>query len=497
MIKITKIVPSFIKLEGVPVEQEKDLEKFLSYTDKKAVFLYNKARHNKNLARRMDREDFLEYLERLKKAQKVSLLKRDRKGNIYTFSGLLKKVESFFSENSIKYIDNTEYPEPENLPFKKDPPQLRYYQQEAVDALIKARHGAISVCTGGGKSLILLSIAKEFGLKTVVMCPSASIASQLYETFLEYLGKKYVGLFGSGKKEINKLITIAIDKSLINVEKGTEEWEVLSKTQVAIVDESHMVATETQEVVMTGVFRDSPYRFFLSATQFRNDGADLLLEGIIGDVVYDFPIEKGIKEGFLAEPTFYIIPVRVPEGMVFGNDPLQNLRTGVYENKALHEYAAKIANRYLASGKKVMIMIDQVDQFSLLVNHLSERPGFAYGSLTKEQKSKIDKMYYAKSTDMVDKFNDGKLNCLVGTTAIGMGTDTRPVDVIINLQGGQSDVKFLQLIGRGTRKVPGKKEFVFIDFDVVNHDLLHKWALSRKSLFKQVHSNVFVVDSGV
>lgn len=494
MITITKISPPFIKIEGLSDEQLQLLKDKLSYTDNKAVFAYQRFKKNRYLANKMDPEDFTDRLNELKAAQKKSLV-INKKGEIYTYSGLLSRVVALFQDCTV--VDKTTYPESKLLPFLKVPPQKRHYQDKSVKALLEAKHGAISVCTGGGKSLILINLAAELGLKTTIMCPTASIAKQLYDSFLEFFGKKYVGLYGSGKKEFKKQFVVAIDKSLINLEKGTPEYEEFSKTEVAIVDESHMVATETQETVMCGVLKKAPYRFFLSATQFRNDGADLLLEGITGNVVYEYSLQQAVKEGFLADPTFYIIPVKL-QSTIYKTDTLQILAEGVYQNRDLHSYAAKIANKALREGKNVMVMVDHIDQFSLLVNHFETPPEFAYGSLTKDQKKSVPEKYHnIKSSEAVERFNSGKSKLLVGTGAIGMGTDTRPVDVIINLQGGKSDVKFLQLIGRGTRKVPGKDSFSFVDFDIKNNEVLHRMSLSRKALYESITNNVYTLENGI
>lgn len=242
---------------------------------------------------------------------------------------------------------------------------------------------------------------------------------------------------------------------------------------------------------MLGLLKDAEYRFFFSATQFRNDGADLLLAGLTGPVVYDVSFTKLVKEGFLAKPKFIVIKDR-DSYSAFPKDPLAALGAHFYKNKKIHKLFAEMANRcILKENKKVMIMIDRIEQFSLLLPHLKVKPKFAYGSLTTEQKKTVPKEYHGvKTKDLVKQFNDGEIDLLIGTRAIGMGTDTRPVDVIFNLQGGQSDGKFMQLIGRGTRKVEGKDCFYFFDVDNLNHPNLHKWALSRQQLFAEMSDEI-------
>lgn len=493
MINITKISPSLIQFEGLSPDQEEALKDKLSYNDRKALFAWQKFKNNKYFAKKFSDEEFKERLDKLKSSISKNLM-GVMQGKVVTYSGLLARVGDILP--SYNYSDLVKFPERELIAFDKIPPAMRYYQADALKVMLETKHAALSICTGGGKSLIILNLAKEIGLKTTIFCPSTSIANQLYIDLSRAFGKKNVGLFGDGSKEFNKLFTVAIAKSLINIKKGTPAYEALSASKVAIVDESHMVATETQKAIMLGLLKDAPYRFFLSATQFRSDGSDLLLEGITGPVVYDYPIQQAIEEGFLAKPTFYILETEYGSKISY-SDPLKILNEGVYKNRKLHEAAAKIANKYLKLGKKVMVMIDRVDQFKLLVNHFDRKPGFAYGNLTKAQKKVIPEYYHKmKTEEVVEDFNNGVIDLMVGTTAISMGTDTRPVDVLINLQGGRSEVKFMQLLGRATRKVPGKESFIFIDFDVIDVPSLHGWSMLRKKMFKEITEEVFVITRG-
>ena len=206
-----------------------------------------------------------EQLEELKKKEKVCLLKEGRK-DLTTLSGLI----DLFNDKEV--MNNLFYPDFNPIPWDKKPKfNLRPFQTEAVSVMKESKHCAVSLPTGCGKSIIALQLIKEIGLQTVVMAPSVNIAKQLYKLFATTLGKKKVGMFGGGKREFKKLVTIGIDDSLTRVESDSEEWEVLSKAQVFLADESHLVAADTLERVCSGLCGNAPYRYFISATQMRND----------------------------------------------------------------------------------------------------------------------------------------------------------------------------------------------------------------------------------
>lgn len=346
------------------------------------------------------------------------------------------------------------------------------------------------VTHNSGKSATILQLVKNYGLKTVVMAPTANIAEQLYKNLEYHLGSRYVGMFGNGRKKIDKKIVVAIDKSLSKVKKDSPEWGILSKTEVFIADESHVTAAETLEEVCMGLFANTPYRFFVSATQTRNDGSGILLNGVIGPVVYTITLKQLVDEGFLAKPNFVIVPAE-SDSNFYSQDVLKILDKHLYHNKKLHLKFAQMANKAAARGRQVLIMIDHVEQFPYLVNNLTYETKFAHGPLDKDHKQIIHSAYHkADNAKLVNSFNNREFPILVGTSCISIGTDILPVNDIFNLQGGSSPIKFPQLVGRGTRKVEGKNSFNFFDPDIKNVPTLHRQTMNRVEIYRNMYDNV-------
>lgn len=492
---VKEVNQGLVELKDFSEAELQLLQKKLRFRNKANTVAYlkfkNAIKYNRT---RLSNEQITEKLNEFKENEFTCLV-LNKKDRFFTYKGLYRYIKELIPDNEYIPLNLPDVKAEKKLRWNKEPLEPRYYQQEAFDALIKGKHGAISLPTGSGKSLIIAMLAQHYSLKTLIMVPTDNIGSQLYNDLTSYFGTHNIGMFGGGKKEYNKLITVAIDKSLLRVEKDTPQWEEFSKTHVVIIDESHMVATSVQEQVLLSLFVNARYRFFLSATQFRNDGSDLLLEGITNDVLYSADFRKLVKEGYLAEPHFKTL-IDNKSYKDVPKDPLRALDKIFYKNASIHKTAATLANKLVNEDNlNVLLMVDRISQFSLLHRYLKIKDiGFAYGNLTKEQKAEIPAEFHKlDSFEEVDRFNSGKIKLLIGTRAIGMGTDTRPVDVIINLQGGQSDNKFMQLIGRGTRIVKGKTKFDFYDFAQVNHDLMNKWAISRQQLFKQLSDKVLLL----
>jgi superfamily II DNA or RNA helicase len=259
-----------------------------------------------------------------------------------------------------------------------------------------------------------------------------------------------------------------------------------------IAHNCHTLPASTFESVCSGIVENATCRYFFSATQMRNDGSDLLLDGIVGPIVYEKTTTDMVNEGFLAKPTFMVLNVESSSNHS-SKDPIKMLSSHLYNNAELHQYVADLANASVETlGHKVMIMIDQVTQFKYLYPRLKGRIAFAHGGgMSKENMSEIPERFHKSDSDqLVADFNAGKLDILVGTSCIAVGTDIKPVNIIYNLQGGKSEIKFKQLIGRGTRLAPNKNKFWFVDFDIRNIPMLHNQTKSRIEIYRDFYDNI-------
>lgn len=433
----------------------------LTYTDKKVE--QELIRFKRNGARWYNEEDYKLKIEEIK-ARIPKCLLFESEDHYWTYSGLADYVEM----KTKGIVDNkVTYPEPKLLPWDQKPPYEMYpYQQEAMEKLLKAKHAGVEMGTGLGKSFIIANVVKQLGLKTVIMTPSSNITEKLLEDFTKWFGKKNVGAFFDGKKETKKLITIGNAQSFTKVPKGSDTWKELQATQVFIVDESHQCPAKTLASVCFGLVKNVPYRFFFSATQMRNDGTDLLLDGITGPIVYKMTVREGVDKGYLAKPIFKMFNAPM-HGDYWNNDPLDMTRHHLLYNPAIAKSIGNMANMAVQAGMPVLVLIEEVEQFTKLLPWLRYDVGFAHGPLTDENRGKVPQDFQKSDPgELVKSFNAGKLPILVGTSCISTGTDIPSVKFLVYWQGGSSEIQVKQAIGRGTRLAPNKTFCHMVDFRV-------------------------------
>lgn len=428
----------------------------LTYTDLSVMFEVRKVR--KQAWRFQNEMDWKAEIARLLKLSEVCLL-RDCGDHYETHSGLSELVCRTLGAD-LKL--NFSYPEPDPLPFSHPPSfDPHPYQREALDRLTEKRHAGIQHGTGLGKSLIIALAIRRLGLRTLVLAPNTSVAEQLHQVLSGWFGEKYVGAYFDGKKKI-KHITVGNAQTLTRIHKDHSDFGKLRQSQVFIADESHLCPASTLAHICFGLAREAPYRFFFSATQMRNDGADLLLDGITGPIVHEMTVRQGIEGGYLARPYFHMTSVPSHGVQVF-SDPMKNQRHHLFYNPAVVRQVGMLCNTAFRAGVPTLVLTREVEQFNRLLPYLRVPVSFAHGTLGKGESVQPE---FRKSDPnrQVAEFNAGRSKLLVGTTCISTGTDIKPTRLLIYWQGGSSEVQVRQAIGRGTRLDAGKTSFHVQDF---------------------------------
>lgn len=476
MITLEQVSPTQVRINGVEGVHLDQLRAQLQYVDKKVEFEIQKLKRNVRL---YHYPNFQERLDQLKGQRVKSLLFKDDDG-YWTYSGLMPSLARNLRASSSSGV---RYPDPKPLPWNKKPFEPFPYQGQAHTALLAARHAGVEIGTGLGKSLIITYIIKSLGLKTVVMAPSKSIAHQLQKGLISAFGRKYVGFYGDGRKDTGKLITVAIAASLTKLPAA---GPVFADTQVFIADESHLCPASTLSKVCFGLLANAPYRFFFSATQLRNDGLDLVLDAISGPIVYRMSVKEGIDQGYLARLKTTVC--RVPSRSYFqSRDVIEMTRQHLFYNPGVNKLAGALVNRFTSEGRQVLVLVEELEQFTHLLPYFKSRVAFAHGG---DPKGVLPDAYRKSDPEaLVDEFNAGELPVLVGTSCISTGTDVKANKVTMYLRGGKSEIEVFQgAVGRSTRlhEPVGKTSCDIVDFDVYNIDSLHRHTGERLKYYAQV-----------
>jgi len=481
--KLSIASPSQAFIAEYTDEEMRLLRKQLTYTNTSVQHLI-KRHNNQYLWKTRNPDTWQAHLDALKVDLKKCLV-FDNGQCFYIRPGSIP----YLADLNLQFVNQVQY-----LPFRKTPwknplPFTLHPEQELTwQGFLKEKHANASLCTGFGKSAIILKTCHESGLHTCIVVPSKSIFNELIAAFEHHFGKKIIGMFGDGKKKLGKKITIAIGDSLANIKPGSDEHAFFSNLEMMIVDESHEFAAESLEAVCHGVLADIPYRYFLSATQIRNDGTGPLLQSIIGKTVCTLTTAEAVAKGYICPHEFRIVSLESSNPAFDQSDPLAQKRAHFLDNKNIASFSAKLSNAMATQKKGTLILVEELSQISSLIPLLKVPFAIAHSEKRKDRLLELG-LEKVDSSESVEKFNKGEVMVLIGTSCIATGTNIFPCHNVVNWRGGASPIKTKQgAVGRAVRhghsnpwaaKCTPKTSATIWDFNIVDNFTMTRHLESR------------------
>jgi superfamily II DNA or RNA helicase len=451
-------------IKNATPEVEQRLSKMLSYRDKSKDFQLR--RLGRNPANK--RSSFYKNLE---KEAYGSMLHRLNDGNLAMSSGFVDRLLSMGVDiEDRRKLTGKTIP----LPWKKKPYDLRDYQDDAVEKMLDNNRGIINFATGLGKTLVAVHAIKKHRTKTLVTAPTESIAKQFYESLVEAFGDAKVGFYGAGKKKI-KDITVGICASVNN---NIDDF-VKEDLGLIIMDEAHHTPASTFFNICWGL-ADVGKIFGLTATDYRSDGKDIMIEAACGGVLISRDINWGVSNKWLAKPKFIMKQVDTKHRKNFRDDKIKSYKEHVLNCDEMKQQILRDIQGDISNGLSVLVLVNEVAHGEELSRLLGVP--FATGK---------DK----KSNDYVKQLNEGKICALIGTDGkVGEGTDTTRVDslVLANFVAAQGAV--MQAVGRGLRKYGNKTECIVRDYWPTGSDMLARHALQRVKYYQDITDDVEIIE---
>jgi len=456
-------------LKNTPPEIEDLIFKNCKYMNKSVIFEIRRLKKSYYM-----RTQFLGHPKQSEVLFQISELKKKIYGTLFKKQGsdiiLPSGLLWMIPLDRFEVIDNRILTgEKISLPYKKQLPALRDYQQEALNLIETNNRGIINLAMGLGKSLIAIYAAKQLKTKTLIIVPTESIAKQFYEEMVSYFGEEKIGLYYGKTKKI-KSVTIAIANS---VNKNIDIFKN-EKLGLVIFDEAHRISSDTFFEISKGLSWVGKM-FGLTATNFRSDGLDILIGAYCGGAIYEKNIRWGIENDWLAKP--YFIIRNINSGV--SGDPKEKLwayKKHVLGSEILKNRIKTDAQSLLNKGLKVLVIVQEIEHGK----ELSEQLGvpFAQGS---------DK----KTFDYIKQMGAGEIPGLVATAGVASeGVNIKCVDVLILTTFAKSEGAITQGIGRAMRKTETKNKCMILDYCITNSTVLSRYCQDRISYYLKITNDI-------
>ncbi len=168
----------------------------------------------------------------------------------------------------------------------------RPYQTEAHAAWSAARgRGVVVLPTGAGKTHVALMAIDDKRRSALVVAPTLDLVRQWYDLLGATFGEP-IGLVGGGSHEVHPITVTTYDSAHLHMEHFG------AKFGLVVFDECHHLPSLAYATAARACL--APYRLGLTATPERTDGRDLVLDDLVGRIVYRKDIVE-LSGEYLAE----------------------------------------------------------------------------------------------------------------------------------------------------------------------------------------------------
>ncbi|WP_086773626.1 DEAD/DEAH box helicase [Vibrio coralliirubri] len=359
---------------------------------------------------------------------------------------------------------------------------LRPYQADSVKSVIhyfrKHQTPAVLVLpTGAGKSLVIADLARLAKGRVLVLAHVKELVEQNHEKYEGYGLKGSIFSAGLGRKETDQQVVFASVQSVVrNLDSFSNQFSLL------VIDECHRVPdekTSSYQKVITHLRENNsgikvlgltatPYRLgmgwiyqYHTRGQVRSDEPRFFR-----DCIFELPIRYLLDEGFLT-------PARMIDAPVLSYDfsQLKPASTGRYKEAELDmvieqskRATPQIVDQIVHLAQdKLGIMV-----FAATVRHAQEILGLLPAG---EASIVIGDTPTLERDQIISDFKERKIKFLVNVSVLTTGFDAPHVDLIAILRPTESISLYQQIVGRGLRLSPGKKECLVLDYAGNSYDL--------------------------
>ncbi len=306
--------------------------------------------------------------------------------------------------------------------------------------------------TGTGKTYLGAFDVKNYRPKRFLfIVHREQILEKSRESFYNVIGgsKKDYGIWSGNKKEKDAKYLFATIQTISKDENlhGFDPCEF----DYILVDEAHRAGSSTYKKVLD-YFKPN-FLLGMTATPERNDDNNIY-ELFDYNVAYEIRLQDALEEEMLSP--FHYVGVQDYEyngEIIDEQTPLARL---VSEDRV--KYVLKQSDYYGYSGDRLygLIFVSRTDEAEK-VAELMTKEGHPAQALTGKDSQE-------ERLAAINRLRNGELEYIVTVDIFNEGIDIPFINQVVMMRKTQSAIIFIQQLGRGLRKNPGKNYVVVIDF---------------------------------
>ena len=345
--------------------------------------------------------------------------------------------------------------------------ELRPYQEEARQKVQEEwkegkKRTLLVLPTGTGKTIVFSKIIEDRvkkGERVLVIAHRGELLEQASDKLYKSTGLKtatekaeQTSLGSFYRVVVGSVQTLQREKRLSQFPPEYFDTIVIDEAHHAISDGYQRVLQHFEDANVLGV----------TATPDRGDMRNL--GSYFESLAYEYSLPEAIKSGYLSPIKALTIPLKLDLSNVkqqAGDFSTKDLGT------ALDPYLEQIAEEMKKQcfNRKTVVFLPLV-KTSQKFRDILNKHGFKAAEVNGES---------ADREQVLKDYEEGKYNVLCNSMLLTEGWDCPSVDCVIVLRPTKVRALYSQMVGRGTRLAPGKKELLLLDFlwHTERHELCH------------------------
>ncbi|CCY19971.1 dNA or RNA helicases of superfamily II [Eubacterium sp. CAG:786] len=369
-------------------------------------------------------------------------------------------------ENQLTLIE----PAPAEPAVRHAPIALRPYQNEAKAAVLGqweqgVQRTLLVLPTGCGKTIVFAKISEDCvkrGERVLILAHRGELLEQAADKIhkacnlncaVEKAEETSLGSFWR--------ITVGSVQTLMRESRLARFLPDYFDT--IIIDEAHHAVSDSYQRILQHF--SGAKVLGVTATPDRGDMKNL--GQVFDSLAYEYTLPRAIREGYLCPIKALTIPLNLDltgVSVQAGDFRAADLDT------ALEPYLYQIADEMLrnCSDRKTVVFLPLVKTSQKFRDILNER-GFHAAEVNGNSDDRAE---------ILRDFEAGKYNVLCNSMLLTEGWDCPSVDCVIVLRPTKVRGLYCQMVGRGTRLSPGKKDLLLLDF---------LWHTQRHELCRPAH----------
>lgn len=374
-------------------------------------------------------------------------------------------------ENQITLLEPAEAPvPPAGGQVRAAPIALRPYQNEAKNAVLEqweqgVQRTLLVLPTGCGKTIVFAKISEDCvkrGERVLILAHRGELLEQAADKIhkacnlncaVEKAEETSLGSFW--RITVGSVQTLMRESRLARFLPDYFDTIIIDEAHHAISDSYQRILQHFSGAKVLGV----------TATPDRGDMKNL--GQVFDSLAYEYTLPRAIREGYLCPIKALTIPLNLDltgVSVQAGDFRAADLDT------ALDPYLYQIADEMLrnCADRKTVVFLPLVKTSQKFRDILNQR-GFHAAEVNGNSEDRAE---------ILRDFDDGKYNVLCNSMLLTEGWDCPSVDCVIVLRPTKVRGLYCQMVGRGTRLSPGKKDLLLLDF---------LWHTQRHELCRPAH----------